>query len=58
MAGTNQDAWAHLARQAGARVSLSRQSLVVVQTVLARYSTWSHKSNRIIVFLDFSKYLV
>jgi hypothetical protein len=37
--------------QAGARVSLSRQSLVVVLTVMPPYGTSSHKSIRIVAFL-------
>ena len=48
--------WAQLASQAGARVSLSRQSLVVVLTVMAPYRTSSHKSIRIIVFFIFENF--
>ena len=48
--------WAQLAGQAGARVSLSRQSLVVVLTVTAPYASTSHKSIRIIVFFIFEKF--
>jgi hypothetical protein len=44
-------------RRAGGAVSLSRESLVVMLMVLARYCTSSQKSRRIIVFLViFRKY--
>jgi hypothetical protein len=62
---SNDDRWKEPRRhgrnsrdQAGARVSLSRQSLVVVLTVMAPYGTSSPASIRIIVFFIFRKFYV